>query len=197
MTLGVKEYFNVMLGTQLLYKFERPQYGNVSCSWRFNRSRNCSQPYFFFVKTGVGWSSRHSHVADLWTHAPPSIIWYWDNVQFTSLHSFIEFSFVFVSSSTVKLGGMLAYTPLDERSIQLLLTHVHDLLKYMTRHSSSLFSLADYIVAPPEYHRKALWEDIASLRDCRSAFIQAALVNPLGLGECWIMGRGCSPRDTD
>jgi len=39
--------------------------------------------------------------------------------------------FVFLLCIAVKLGGMLAYTPLDEKGIQLLLNHLHDFLKYV------------------------------------------------------------------
>ena len=56
----------------------------------------------------------------------------------------------------VRIGAMLAYTPLDEKSLALLLNYLHDFLKYLAKNSATLFSASDYEVAPPEYHRKAV-----------------------------------------
>uniref|UniRef100_A0A8C6HLF8 Mortality factor 4-like protein 1 n=1 Tax=Mus spicilegus TaxID=10103 RepID=A0A8C6HLF8_MUSSI len=104
---GIKEYFNVMLGTQLLYKFERPQYAEI--------------------------------LADH-PDAPMSQV-------YGAPHLLRLFA---------RIGAMLAYTPLDEKSLALLLNYLHDFLKYLAKNSATLFSANDYEVAPPEYHRKAM-----------------------------------------
>uniref|UniRef100_A0A8C4WZP5 Mortality factor 4 like 1 n=1 Tax=Eptatretus burgeri TaxID=7764 RepID=A0A8C4WZP5_EPTBU len=104
---GIHEYFNVMLGTQLLYKFERPQY------------------------------------ADMLTEHP--------NLTMAQLYGAPHLLRLFV-----RIGAMLAYTPLDEKGITLLLNFLHDFLKYLVKNSAALFSANDYEVAPPEYHRKAV-----------------------------------------
>uniref|UniRef100_A0A2K5VMB2 Mortality factor 4-like protein 2 n=1 Tax=Macaca fascicularis TaxID=9541 RepID=A0A2K5VMB2_MACFA len=56
----------------------------------------------------------------------------------------------------VRIGAMLAYTPLDEKSLALLLGYLHDFLKYLAKNSASLFTASDYKVASAEYHCKAL-----------------------------------------
>ena len=94
-TAGVREYFNVMLTSQLLYKQERPQYEQLIKS----------EPGLVPSKTyGV------VHLLRLFT----------------------------------KLGEILIYTPLSERSISLLLFYINDMLIYMKRNASLLFSQADY-----------------------------------------------------
>lgn len=73
-----------MLGTQLLYKFERPQYAEILLA---HPDAPMSQVY------GA------PHLLRLF----------------------------------VRIGAMLAYTPLDEKSLALLLGYLHDFLKYLAK----------------------------------------------------------------
>uniref|UniRef100_A0A2K6T3C0 Chromo domain-containing protein n=1 Tax=Saimiri boliviensis boliviensis TaxID=39432 RepID=A0A2K6T3C0_SAIBB len=104
---GIKEYLSVMLGTQLLYKFERTQYAEILAD---HPDASMSQVY------GA------PHLLRLF----------------------------------VRIGAMLTCTPLDEKSLALLLNYLHDFLKYLAKNSATLFSASDYEVAPPEYRQKAV-----------------------------------------
>ncbi|CAH6866857.1 mortality factor 4-like protein 2 [Phodopus roborovskii] len=104
---GIKEYFNVMLGTQLLYKFEWPQYAEILLA--------------------------HPDAPMSQIYGAPHL-----------LRLFL------------RIGAMLAYTPLDEKNLALLLGYFHDFLKYLAKNSASLFTASDYKVASADYHRKAL-----------------------------------------
>uniref|UniRef100_A0A2I3H056 Mortality factor 4-like protein 2 n=1 Tax=Nomascus leucogenys TaxID=61853 RepID=A0A2I3H056_NOMLE len=100
----IKEYFDVTLGTQLLYKFERSLYAEI-----------------------------------LLAHPDAHVLF-------------------------VRTGEMLAYISLDEKSLVLLLSHLHDFLKYLAKNSASLFTGGDYKVASAKYHHKALcWSTDNSL----------------------------------
>jgi len=95
---GIREYFNVMLPTQLLFKSEKLQFQQLKQS--------------------------DASMIPMKTYGAPHLL-----RLFT------------------KLGAALAYTPLAEKSIAILLFYVNDILNYIKKNSSLIFSNSDYMAA--------------------------------------------------
>ncbi|XP_020813658.1 nuA4 complex subunit EAF3 homolog [Drosophila serrata] len=103
---GIVEYFNVMLGSQLLYKFERAQYSDVM---QKHPDTPLSELYGSF------------HLLRLF----------------------------------VRLGSMLSYSALDQQSMQNLILHLQDFLKFLVKNSAMYFSMSNFINVDPEYVRNS------------------------------------------
>lgn len=98
----IKQYFEAMIGCQLLFRFERNQYQKL-----FNQIN------------GTG-------------------------ITMTSIYGFIHLLRLFT-----KFGHFLAFTQLNDISIQLVVTQINDFLKWLAK-NEKLFSLNDYSIVNSE-----------------------------------------------
>ena len=143
---GIKDYFNVMLGFQLLYKFERTQYSEVSQFFLFLFCQFLAYftdlPFFtnFDCNMFLQLLAQHPdkpmsgiyggiHLLRLFGKIAPLTIKKEKRLAFYLSLQVYTVCIFFFCPFLVKLGKNLAYTPLDDKSIKLLLMQIQDFLR--------------------------------------------------------------------
>lgn len=132
-SLGVQEYFDSTLGSQLLYKFERPQYSDLieSCT------RESVEPP----------AKRKRNTDSVVTEEQPAVE--------KKLKPSEHYGFVHLLRLFVRFGSMLSLTSWSDRSIQAIVSHVQCFLKFLEANRHRFYDVDnDYEIASPEYQRR-------------------------------------------
>lgn len=130
---GVQDYFNTTLGSQLLYKFERPQYAEL-----FEKK---TEELNATLKTENG-----SEQAEVDGEAAKK------KWRPSDTYGFIHLLRLFV-----KFGSMLGLTNWSDKAVKTIVGHVHDFLAFLEKNRHKFYDIEkDYIVASPEY-QKRVW----------------------------------------
>ncbi|VDN51888.1 unnamed protein product [Dracunculus medinensis] len=128
---GMRDYFNSTLGSQLLYKFERPQYTDLLAE--FESKEDVTKP---------------SSTKKAKSSSPETE----DKFKPSEQYGFIHLLRLFV-----RFGSMLSLATWTDRAVQTIVGHVHNFLKFLEVNRHKFFDLeTDYIVSTPEY-QKRVW----------------------------------------
>ncbi|KAL4001762.1 MRG family protein [Acanthocheilonema viteae] len=132
---GIQDYFNNSLGLQLLYKFERPQYADLLAQ---HKTKQEGTKDVKKKRSSDANNSDDSPVDD------------YDKFKPSEYYGFIHLLRLFV-----RFGHMLGLTSWSDRTIEAIVNHVHNFLKFLEVNRHKFFDIeTDYEVAPPEYQRR-------------------------------------------
>ncbi|VDP38256.1 unnamed protein product [Schistosoma mattheei] len=136
---GIQHYFNLIIGSHLLYKFERLQYAELLK--RHTDKRMLSSKYIHYIKI-------------VYCNLLPANRY---DGQLITILVCICFTVVPVCISiAVKLRDMVSCTKVDVNSLPVLEALVNEFLQFLRQNEGRYFRLEDYTVATAEYQRRAM-----------------------------------------
>jgi len=136
--LGILDYFNVTIGSLLLYKFERPLYSDL-------------------------YAAEEKAKQEAEANTPSSSTSLEKDSQDTKLygkrkvHLSNQFGLVHLLRLFVRLGEMLSYTQWSGRSIDMILRYAQDFVNFLEENHEQFYNVDDYYqIAQPDY-LKRVW----------------------------------------